>query len=240
MGHLFRFFGRQAPDGLWIIEGEEHNHLRRVLRLEVGSEIEICDGLGTVIVAALSAVGSQQSEASYLRALPNQAIRTPIAVAVGAIKPQTFDEVIPDLVEIGVDAAWIFMQDKAARSRLDTKVKERWQRVARSAAKQAKQSRLLELHYADHLSECLTQSSALGYSSIRGLDITGQEGFLLAPLQTPTLLVVGGEMGLSAHELELLKSQSATIYRLNTGILRATTAVTLGSGIMALQRVTTF
>jgi 16S rRNA (uracil1498-N3)-methyltransferase len=236
MSHLFRFFGRQDLDGSWLIEGDEHNHLRRVLRLDVGTEVEICDGLGTVVVATLTDIGSQQAHAALVRQIPQAAPPTPIAVALGALKPQTFDDIIPDLVEIGVDVAWIFMQDKVAKARLDDKVRERWQRIARAAAKQAKQSRLLALHYADNLSQCLTQAAAQGFTSSRALDISGSPGFLAAPLKTPTLLVVGGEAGLSSAELDLLKQQNTTIFALKTGILRATTAVTLGAGIMALQR----
>lgn len=236
MSHLFRFFGRQDLDGSWLIEGDEHNHLRRVLRLDVGTEVEICDGFGTVIVANLTEIGSQQAHASLVRQLPQAAPLTPIAVAIGALKPQTFDEIIPDLVEIGVDAAWIYMQDKVAKARLDDKVRERWLRIARASAKQAKQSRLLALHYADNLAQCLTHAAEQGFVSTRALDVSGSPGFLAASLARPTLLIVGGEAGLSVAELDLLKQQKTEIFTLKTGILRATTAVTLGAGIMALQR----
>ena len=109
------------------------------------------------------------------------------------------------------------------------KKRERWQAIAKSAAKQAKRSRIPEIHpvmsydkaveYAKNCQLCLVP-----YENERGMDATREIMGQLKVGQTIGV-VVGPEGGFAPEEIALV-DEHATMYRISLGrrILRTETA----------------
>src|ERR1700688_4032518 len=97
-----RRFVDEVRRGEAELEGEEAEHLTRVLRAEVGQRYEICDGarlyLGEIVEARKRAVRFR-----IVEALPVEEPSAPIALLVSLIKFERFEWMIEKATELGVD-----------------------------------------------------------------------------------------------------------------------------------------
>ena len=94
MSHRFRFLGRRLGPEQWELLPDEWHHLLKVLRLPVGSDVEIADGAGNVALARLSHAGKNEGELAIasenFTAAPAPASQ--VTLALGALKPQSADD----------------------------------------------------------------------------------------------------------------------------------------------------
>lgn len=241
MGHRFRFIGARGGDGTWRLSGEEARHLGKVLRLDVGAEVEVTDGLGAWAlgrVAQLRATEALIEEVGGAQVEPRPA--APLIMAIGALKPGGVDEILPALTELGVDRLWIFQQAETAKTRLSDKVVERWRRIVTQAVKQCKRSWVPELETFASLEAVAERAGALG-PAVRVALAQGGTETLLARLaregtETPVVVVCGGEKGLSPEEEETLRRAGFSEQRLGPHVLRAVTAAVAAAAVVAAAR----
>jgi len=138
-----RFFVDEVRRGEAELNGEEAEHLTRVLRAEAGQKFEICDGvnlyLGEIVEARKRSVKFRIVETLTV---PEPAVR--ISLMVSLIKFERFEWMIEKATELGVDT---IVPVQAARSEKGLELAagkriERWQRVARAASQQARRVHL--------------------------------------------------------------------------------------------------
>jgi 16S rRNA (uracil1498-N3)-methyltransferase len=226
-----------------VRDEEEVAHLTKVLRLPVGAEVEATDGRGNWCVGRLAAVGSREAaitaETEGYRASHSKRL----VLALGALKHGAFDEILPGLVELGVDQIRIFLQEGADRTRIAPKAVDRWARIARQALKQCKRVHLPEIAVHGSLAALLTAVGEEAGLAKLVLEPSADQGLLsalgagFAPAgATGVVLVVGGEQGLSAGELGALRSQGFIGTSCGDGILRAVTAALAAVAAAALVR----
>jgi 16S rRNA (uracil1498-N3)-methyltransferase len=129
--------GRRAGDAIALDDRDRH-HLRSVLRLPAGAEVEVCDGVGGHADAVLGE-GDEVVLASDAEVTPAPSPRLEVVQALP--KGRKMDDVVRVCVELGVDA---LIPVAAARSvpRLEgsraDKAVARWRAVARAASEQAR------------------------------------------------------------------------------------------------------
>ena len=232
MKHLFRFHGQRSDTGSWELMAEEWHHLLKVLRLSAGDRIEITDGQGWVGRATLAEVSKNvgtlalEGETFYPRTLR----QNELTLGLGILKPQGIDEVLPGLVEIGVQRLLLipfFGMDKA---RVSEKLLDRWQRQIIAASKQAKAPWFPELEVMKSFEAFLLASSEYPVRYL--LDPEG-EAFALQPAKEgQALAVIGSEAGWNPAELEAFAAGGFRKLRLKSNILRATTAVLATAAIL--------
>ena len=147
MRHVFRFLGRPTEEDRWVLTDEENHHLSKVLRLEVGDTVEVCNGEGLWASCLIEHIGKNETRlcvvrsstgdlAVYQESPPNLRI----VLCIGALKPGSLDEILPHLIELGVDAIHLFHQPGSAKSRLADKATLRWERLIHQSVKQCKRS----------------------------------------------------------------------------------------------------
>ena len=95
-----------VPDlrpGSLVIQGDEHTHLARVLRLKPGAAVQLFDGQGRSAPGELSEVERRQSqvEVGALSEVPQRAWR--LAALVATPKAKRARRLIEALTELGVD-----------------------------------------------------------------------------------------------------------------------------------------
>ena len=142
MAHHFRFLADHCEAGQWTMRSEEWHHLLSVLRLPVGAEFELTNGKGWVAHAKLTAISKQVGcfevlDQTYSPELP---AGSRFILAIGALRPQSVDDLLPYLIELGVDAIEIFSFQGMDKNRLQDKVCERWDRILTAAMKQCKRA----------------------------------------------------------------------------------------------------
>lgn len=232
MSHLFRFFGHEIDSHRWLIDQDELEHLRKVLKMRVGDALEVMNGTGTIAQGTLTELSRDHATVAVTSL--HHTVKPPVvkALAIGALKPGDLDDILTDLVELGIQAIHVFQQTDTAKFRTGDKPKERWQRLIRSAAKQCKVSWCPTISIHDSLRSTLATLSEFQKKFV--LDAAGQN-HLLDALQSPTTsvaLVIGSERGLNADELNLCQTAGFQLVKMGANILRARTAAVAATAIL--------
>ena len=224
--HVFRFQARRVESLLWELDEEEWHHLLKVVRLGPGSLLELTDGRGWTAQGILKHAGKQQGllqidQEHYSAHRPRT---QQVFLAIGAVKPQSIDEMIPSLVELGIDGILVFPFEGMAKNRLSDKVKERWERIIASSAKQCKVPWWPSITWLESFEEF--RQAALEFPQRLVLD--PEAALLLSVWEPvgggPTVATIGSEKGLSTTEFAALIEAQFQGVRLEGSILRAVTA----------------
>lgn len=202
---------------------EETRHLRDVLRLRAGENVQIFDGCGKEFLAEIEAIGKKDSQLNIIREIepvaPESKLNLTLAVAL--LKGEKFDLVIQKAVELGV-TKFIPLVTK----RTDVKLKEvdkkleRWQRIILESSKQCGRAKLLEISAPIEFSKFLTllNGKTLLFSERNG------ESFSAIKASKTFTAIIGSEGGWEDAELDSARQKGVQITTLGGRILRAETA----------------
>lgn len=249
MRHLFRFIGREIDQRTWEVSDEENHHLSKVVRLSPGDMAEVTNGRGLWAVCSVETIGKNSTT---LHVRPNDRgqiapLMEPqpdplLVLCIGALRHGSLDEILPGLVELGVDSVHVFHQQGSAKDRLADKTVARWERQMVQAVKQSKRSWLPRLRTHESLSKLLQEHEITEDSSRFFLTPSGPKTLLEAldrnssPMSTKIVLMIGGEQGLSPLEEDQLVLAGFLGVRLGHHILRAVTAAISASAISSCHR----
>ena len=222
------------------ITGEDVKHIKNVLRMKEGEEVRISDGVGGDFFCTIEKVTSEEVLAKILpKEAGNTELPNRIFLFQAVPKGERMEYVIQKAVELGVYEI-IPVEMKYCVVRLDDKKKEkkreRWQAIAKSAAKQAKRSRIPEIHpvmsydkaveYAKNCQHCLVP-----YENERGLKGTRVVLKKIEPGMDISVMI-GPEGGFSEEEIEMVREEMEVL-SLGKRILRTdTAAITVMSMLM--------
>jgi 16S rRNA (uracil1498-N3)-methyltransferase len=221
-----------------IIDGEEGRHAATVKRIEVGEQLSVGDGRGTVLTCVTTAVAKDRIEARIL-ARTVAAASSPRIVVVQALPKGDRGELAVELLtELGADeivpwsAARSIAQWRDARGE---KALERWRRTAREAAKQSRRP------FVPPISELATTKSVVErISGTKSLVLHQQAALPLVEVELVNAgivhLIVGPEGGVCDEELAAFSAAGAVAVRLGEPILRTSTA---GAAALAALSVRT-
>lgn len=222
MSHTFRFLGSRTAERTWTLGEDEARHAGKILRLELGTVVEVADGRGSGCTGTITEL---KKNSAAIRADDEWQVPAPVrknALAVGALKPAALDELLPHLVEHGIDVIAVFSQPNVAKFRNNPQQVERWQRIVQSSFKQCKRAWLPEILNLPDI-ETLLQHFA-GWSGYL-LEPSAQHQLLDLPsVSTSQVAIVGGELGLTEGEVEAAARAGFQKVALGTNILRAITA----------------
>ncbi|MHA3724546.1 16S rRNA (uracil(1498)-N(3))-methyltransferase [Leucobacter sp. HY1910] len=234
-----------APGELITVTGDEAHHAVRVSRLRVGERILVGDGQGTL---GEGTVETADRERFTVRldsvSLPGETpgAQAPELVLVQALAKGDRDErAVEQATEFGVDAIvpwqaersvsrWSGSGDKAEKGR------DKWQRIAREAAKQSLRPRIPGVRPLATLGE-LCELAARGDSAVVALHPRGNNPLSAWAAQLTAraaatagdgirhiYLVVGPEGGFSDGELDRLEAAGAQVAVLGETVLRTSSA----------------
>ena len=203
--------------------GPNANHLFRVLRAKAGQEFDIAANgllrLGTIVHASMEQVEFQLGGEVQSAALPQ------ITVYLSIFKFDRFEWALEKLTELGVDSIVPVIAQrtehhlaKAAAKRVD-----RWRKLAREAAQQARRIAPPEIRDPLALQKAIAEE--------RGCRIVLSEmeedislKSVLSACKPPLALAFGPEGGWSEPELALFNDHAWQAASLGHTILRAETA----------------
>ncbi len=232
MKHLFRFHGRRGAEGGWELFEDEWHHLLKVLRLREGDKVEIADGLGWVASATLGPIGKQKGELVIEgeNFTEKAGAESELVLGLFVLKPQSLDEILPGLVELGVSRVVLIPFIGMEKSRINDKLLDRWARLIVSAGKQAKAAWFPELAVAKSLEAFLSETSPIKERFL--LDPAGDAAVLDGSMKGPILAVIGHEGGWHESEFEQMDQAGFRKLRMKSHVLRATTAALATAAIL--------
>jgi len=131
---------------------DEAEHLVRVLRLGVGDEVEIFDGVGTLWRAEVVHVGKRSASVRRIEELePARELDLQLTLVISVLKGDKNDDVVRDAVMLGVTSIKPVISERseitlAAMARSSRVA--RWQRIAVASAKQCGRAVVPAIHDA--------------------------------------------------------------------------------------------
>ena len=205
-----------------VLPPSEASHAKS-LRLRVGEQVSITNGLGLVATASMnSETGYEISESQQT----NQ--RTPRFHLVQALAKADRDELaMQTCVELGLSSVTPWSSDRSIVrwDGKEAKNQTRWQQIAIEAMKQSQQAFLCEVKPI----ATSKQLSAVGTALV--LDPKATKSLTdFMPLSEDVTLVVGPEGGISDAEFQLLEEKGFQRVRLGNSVLRTSSA---GAAAMA-------
>ena len=231
---MYRFYisEEQIRENEITIEGSDVNHIRNVLRLEVGDWVVACDGKDRDYV---SRIHGMEKDAVLLRVEKvrptGTELPTRITLFQGIPKKDKMEFIIQKSVELGVYEIVPVMMKRCVVKLDDKKAKkkqERWQGIAESAAKQCDRGMIPRVHEPVTMEEAIDMARELDYNMIPyelqdGID-DSREIVAHACTQDSVGIFIGPEGGFEADEVEQAMACGMEAMTLGKRILRTETA----------------
>lgn len=209
------------------LRGAEAYHLTHVRRVDVGDAVDVVDGQGRwyrgevtriapgEVICRVRSSGTETSGAGVT-----------LCLAAAVIRGPRFDQVIEKATELGVDAIVPVIADRSVAAPAADRL-ERWQRVARAAAKQCGRARLPELAAPTRLSTVLAGRGTTwdrGVMAVPGARFGSVRHVIGARVSHSYLLLIGPEGGFSPAEEEQAVRAGVECFSWGWTTLRAETA----------------
>ncbi|MGI9950817.1 16S rRNA (uracil(1498)-N(3))-methyltransferase [Moorellaceae bacterium AZ2] len=230
MAHHFFIPPEQLQQKRIVLAGDTGHHASRVLRLNVGEEISLADGLGSSFKGRVIAVRRGEVVAELLEPIPSNEPFLSVTLLQGIPKGDKMELIIEKATELGIKRIIglltervIMKLDKEAAARK----KERWRKVALAAARQSRRASIPLVEGPWTLEEALERIPPETLLLVpweeereRGL----KEALSPVEPSRPIALLVGPEGGLSPAEVEWARQAGGIVVSLGPRILRAETA----------------
>lgn len=218
-----------------VITGSDVNHIRNVLRLRTGEEIEVTDGSsGQLYRCSLAEISSEQVVASIIYCQDTEAeLSAKLYLFQGLPKADKMELIVQKAVELGayelIPVANQRSVVKLTADKASHKVK-RWNMISESAAKQSGRGFVPEVHGV------LTMKQALEYTKEQGIDLllfpyelakgmeTTKEVFARIRGGMKVGIFIGPEGGFAPEEVAMAEEAGAQVISLGRRILRTETA----------------
>ncbi len=216
------------------VRGPEAHHLRDVLRLRVGAEVEAFDGRGRFARGTVASV-DRERVLLYLGDARESAAEPRVAVtlAVALLKGDKLVDVVRPATELGVARVRLFVSTNCEAREVSAVKLGRLRRVAQEAARQCGRSVVPAVEEPVPLAALPLEGEVVvgDPAAERGLAEHLDE-LLAAPAVT---FVTGPEGGLTEAEVMALRARGARAARLGPRVLRADTApVALAAALLLL------
>ncbi|MFZ1701282.1 MAG: 16S rRNA (uracil(1498)-N(3))-methyltransferase [Pyrinomonadaceae bacterium] len=221
-----RFFAppQNFNTGVATLDADETRHLRDVLRLKIGDEVSVFDGLGAEFRCEIRTIGKRSSDLTIIESTPVASPESDLDLTLAAamVSGEKFDLVIQKSVELGVtrfvplNTVRCDVKLKDAAKRLD-----RWRRIAMEATKQCGRAVLMEIADPVDLPNLIADTdppTMLLFSERDGATFSPK------PVVKKLTAVIGPKGGWDDGELELAAGNNVTVVTLGGRILRAETA----------------
>ena len=230
--HHFFVAPDQVKDGCCFITGQDVNHIRNVLRMKAGDQVEVRDGISRNYRGELLTIGRDQvcvrilSEEEGSSELPAR-----IYLFQGLPKGDKMDWIIQKAVELGVYQV-IPMRTRRTVVKLEPKKEQarlrRWNAIAEGAAKQSGRVVVPKVREIIPFHEACAQAAGFGRSLIpyelaEGIEASRAALRDICPGMEVGVLI-GPEGGFDIEEVEQAKAAGIRPVTLGRRILRTETA----------------
>ncbi|MCR5607643.1 MAG: 16S rRNA (uracil(1498)-N(3))-methyltransferase [Lachnospiraceae bacterium] len=240
---MHRFYtdcGRVNVNDIVLIEGQDVNHIKNVLRLSVGEHIIICNGEGYDYNCVINSINKDYVEALVEEENLNQAeLDLKVTLFQGAPKKDKMEFIIQKAVELGVYEIYIVITKRTVvkfdnQGKEDKKI-QRWQSIAESAAKQSGRGIIPKIKGIISFKEAVklskdTDMAIIPYEKADDMEKT-REVFKKIGKAPSCSVFIGPEGGFSEEEIALSEENNIIPVTLGKRILRTETA---GMAVMSV------
>ncbi len=214
------------------ITGNDVNHIKNVLRLKPGDQIDICDGSSNDYIAVIEALEKNEVKTKILDRIGNQnESEIKVMLFQGIPKSDKMDTIIQKNVELGIHSIYPVITDRTVvkidRGTSAVKKTERWQRIALEAAKQCQRGIVPSvgnmLSFKEALKTAVNNSELSIIPCLREKDNTMRRVINNRSLKSVSVFI-GPEGGFSDEEADLAEKSGVVPVTLGPRVLRTETA----------------
>ena len=231
MYHFFVTPEQVKEDCIWI-DGADVNHIKNVLRMKNGEQIQISDGNNKKYLCEIESMSSESVCAKIREELHSDTeLPSKIYLFQGLPKSDKMELIVQKAVELGVYEI-IPVATKRAVVKLDDKkaVKkvERWNSISEGGAKQSGRNVIPQVKNVMSYKEAMQYAKQLDvvlipYELAEGMEETRQIIEAIQPGQSIGIFI-GPEGGFETEEVEYALAEGAKSITLGKRILRTETA----------------
>ncbi len=212
------------------LSGVESDHIMKSLRMKPGDSVQLI-AAERLFLAEISDTNDDYIRVHILEALPSPEPPVNITLVQGLPKADKLEWIVQKATELGVYGIQpVEMARSVARiSGKDDKKRERLQRIALEAAKQAGRAHIPEVLPARRLHDVAKTLKGTVYVAWEDENSLRLSEAVANEKPADMTLIIGPEGGIAAEEVEQLKALGAKTVTLGKRILRTETA-----GLVAL------
>ncbi|MEG1394539.1 MAG: RsmE family RNA methyltransferase [Clostridia bacterium] len=228
-----RFFLNSAcVDNRFVIDGEEFEHLTKVLRYKVGYQAIICNDDGKDYLCTIESIGKCSAVAVVDSAQENCTVgRVKLTLFQAMPKGDKLDLIIQKACELGASEVTPFLSRFTNETKFNA---ERANRISKEACKQCGRAKLLQVNELTEFEQVVEEMKnfdivIVPYENAEFGKIGDVDGLDKAQ---SVALVIGSEGGFAQEEVDALKQIGGKIVSLGKRILRCETAAIASIGLI--------
>ncbi len=229
---MSKFFSNKIFENKIIIDSEDVLHIKKVLRLNIGDFIMVCDGKGINYNAKICSLTEKQIECEIVEKSPAQTEPCiEVTLYQGLPKASKMDYIIQKNTELGifkiVPCALSRCVVKLENKKAEEKKTERWQKISQEAAKQCGRGIIPEIAMPATLDDVIAdmKKQDLAFVLYECEENKSLKRVLTQNKEVKTLgFLVGPEGGFDPAEIEKLHNAGICSIGLGKRILRTETA----------------
>ncbi|RKU25933.1 16S rRNA methyltransferase [Candidatus Poribacteria bacterium] len=224
--HTFYVPPNQVGGDFTEINGSEHHHLRNVLRLNIGDNVRIIDGIGNIRIAEISNIQEHSTVVNIIDHQFQSNKKPEISLYQGIPKNDKMELILQKTTELGITKVVPVMTKRSLQVANENRI-ERWKKIIISATKQCQTPWLTHLSEIHKFNECLKQLNRYDLKII--LWENEEQNHIRTILQQTENLgsiavLVGPEGGFEEEEVKYAVEYGCKPVSLGTNILRTETA----------------
>lgn len=231
-----RFYSNniQLPNAL--LEGKEKEHCIKVLRTQIGEELEIVDGKGNVFLGELKSSNKSTATITISNKLEVTALLPKVSIAICIPKsPSRWEWFLEKATEIGVHKIIPLIAKRSEKKHIR---KDRNEQILLSAFKQSGHLFIPELHEPIAFSKMINNCSEWNQKFIAHCE--EDEKFFLGDKYKKgenAIILIGPEGDFSPEEITLALENGFKPVSLGNSRLRVETAGVVASGIINWKNI---
>ena len=210
-----------------IVSGDEHNHLKNVLRLTSGMPIIVVCGDGYDYYANIAQVAKNQTLCNITSTEPNVADpKKNVTVYQALTKKDALYNLVPKLTELGVSQMVLLNTTNVTAKDKATKT-EKLQTITEQSVKQCKRSKPMGIKPAISVAQMVKQFGEYDlvlFANETELNVTLAQALNGKQNVNNVAIIIGSEGGFTPQEIKQITEGGAISITLGKRILRVETA----------------
>lgn len=231
--HCFYVENSQFSENSITITGDDVNHMKNVLRMNIGERVKICDGEGKDYYCEIASFEKNQVIADIMEIKETESeLPAKIYLFQGLPKKDKMELIIQKSVELGVyEVIPVNMKRCVAKiedGKKEKKKLERWQSISTAAAKQSGRGIIPKVHSLISFKEALAMAKEMDiaivpYELADHIE-KSHEVIKKAAEKKSVAIFIGPEGGFDEKEIQLALEEEFDTITLGKRILRTETA----------------
>ena len=206
------------------LSSQEHHHLARVTRSQVGDEVELINGNGTLALAKVLDIQKSKATLLVTSALNETPTKFPIIIAQAIPRLNRLETIVEKSTELGMDELHLFPGKLSEKKDLKENQLERLSKIAVSAAKQSGRLFVPSITIHPPIKNWKPKDLPLYFGDLSDQAPPMLKQWDKSPPEKGLIFVIGPESGLHDEEILRLKELNGIGVKLHQNILRTDTA----------------